>query len=265
MSTKVKTRIQNKYDTKENWAKASNFVPLKGELITVAPSTSEQGTATTIGTIPHRIKIGDGQRPIRELPYIGHPEVRYNSQQQSTLTGFSSVTLFSSGAVTLNLDLRQDSITSITNYEDREFIHHRAFISVDSRGTSKVTLNILGDGFNNTQDVLRASNVKISFVPSKCMLSSWHTGNTVSSNNYVLPEYHVTERATESSGTLNYTLSLPNDKNTQDDFLYNQGTFLVDITGFLFKDSNGDFRINLNIENSYLAQCTTIINTGATE
>ena len=30
---KVKTRIQNKCDTPENWNKATNFVPLKGEVV----------------------------------------------------------------------------------------------------------------------------------------------------------------------------------------------------------------------------------------
>lgn len=51
----VKTRIQNKNDTSENWAKAVNFIPLKGEII--------------IYTDKRLQKIGDGVTPVNDLPF----------------------------------------------------------------------------------------------------------------------------------------------------------------------------------------------------
>lgn len=55
MSKTVKTRIQNKIDTSANWAKATTFVPLKGEIV--------------IYSDLNQIKIGDGINKINDLPF----------------------------------------------------------------------------------------------------------------------------------------------------------------------------------------------------
>lgn len=55
MSKTVKTRIQNKIDTSANWAKATTFVPLKGEIF--------------IYSDLNQIKIGDGINKINDLPF----------------------------------------------------------------------------------------------------------------------------------------------------------------------------------------------------
>ena len=52
----IKTRIQNKNDTSENWAKAVNFIPLKGEII--------------IYTDTLRFKIGDGTTLLSQLEFV---------------------------------------------------------------------------------------------------------------------------------------------------------------------------------------------------
>lgn len=49
-------RIQHKIDTSENWAKAENFIPLKGELI--------------IYSDLRRIKIGDGNSYVNDLDFM---------------------------------------------------------------------------------------------------------------------------------------------------------------------------------------------------
>lgn len=56
-STVLKTRIQHKNDTTENWAKANNFIPLAGELI-------------VYNTTPPQVKIGDGATLVGDLPFI---------------------------------------------------------------------------------------------------------------------------------------------------------------------------------------------------
>ena len=56
MATKeLKVRTQQKNDTSTNWAKATTFVPLKGELIVY----------TDIG----QFKVGDGVTSVVNLPY----------------------------------------------------------------------------------------------------------------------------------------------------------------------------------------------------
>ena len=57
MSTKtVKSRIQLKYDTLDNWEKAINFIPKKGEICIYSDIPS--------------LKVGDGETYINDLPFI---------------------------------------------------------------------------------------------------------------------------------------------------------------------------------------------------
>ena len=57
----IKTRIQLKNDTEENWNKAINFVPKMGEVIIYSAD----------GTHPFsRLKVGDGETSVINLPFI---------------------------------------------------------------------------------------------------------------------------------------------------------------------------------------------------
>ena len=61
MAETIKTRIQLKNDTEENWNKAINFKPKKGEVIIYS----------TDGTHPFsRLKVGDGNTTVVNLPFI---------------------------------------------------------------------------------------------------------------------------------------------------------------------------------------------------
>lgn len=71
MAATVKTRIQLKCDTEENWNKAGpkegspGFIPLKGELIVYSADESHPFS---------RIKIGDGVTNVIELPFLHSEE-----------------------------------------------------------------------------------------------------------------------------------------------------------------------------------------------
>ena len=57
MSDKIfKTRIKQKIDTKANWDKAVNFIPLKGEYIYYSDL--------------HKVKVGDGVTKVGALPFL---------------------------------------------------------------------------------------------------------------------------------------------------------------------------------------------------
>ena len=56
MSKTLKTRIINKSDTSANWAKATTFIPLKGELIIYSDT--------------NQMKIGDGVTKVNDLPFF---------------------------------------------------------------------------------------------------------------------------------------------------------------------------------------------------
>ena len=62
MATKsLKTRIQNKHDTEANWAKATTFKPLAGELIIYDKDSNNAKP---------RFKIGDGITTVTSLPFV---------------------------------------------------------------------------------------------------------------------------------------------------------------------------------------------------
>ena len=62
MAEAIKTRIQLKNDTEENWNKATNFVPKQGELIIYSTDAAHP--------FP-RLKTGDGRTSVINLPFIG--------------------------------------------------------------------------------------------------------------------------------------------------------------------------------------------------
>ena len=72
------TRVQQKSDTSANWAKATNFTPLKGEII--------------VYTDLRKIKIGDGVTKVGALGFA-------NSKDAETLTGASLSTILNSSDV----------------------------------------------------------------------------------------------------------------------------------------------------------------------
>ena len=49
------TRIKHKIDTSANWAKAVNFIPLKGEIIIYSDTK--------------QMKVGDGITKVNDLPF----------------------------------------------------------------------------------------------------------------------------------------------------------------------------------------------------
>ncbi len=62
----LKTRIIAKHDTEENWNKAVNFIPYKGEQIIYDADTAHPF---------ERYKIGNGTDKVADLPFATHNEV----------------------------------------------------------------------------------------------------------------------------------------------------------------------------------------------
>lgn len=64
MAKQINARIITKHDQEQNWNKASSFVPKLGEIVVYEPDDLSFSS-----TVP-RIKVGDGIRIIKELPFI---------------------------------------------------------------------------------------------------------------------------------------------------------------------------------------------------
>ena len=70
---KINSRIQQKHDVAANWAKATNFIPQKGEIIIYDAEYNASGSETQAV----RFKIGDGTRTVNNLPFA---VIDYNSR-----------------------------------------------------------------------------------------------------------------------------------------------------------------------------------------
>lgn len=62
---KITSRIQQKHDVAANWAKATNFIPKKGEIIIYEAEYNASGEETQAV----RFKIGDGSKTVNNLPF----------------------------------------------------------------------------------------------------------------------------------------------------------------------------------------------------
>ena len=80
-------RMQQKIDTQENWEKATNFIPLKGEIIIYDIDANN---------ITRRIKIGDGITNVNNLDFFSPSS---NNQNIETEIIEGSTNAVSSGAV----------------------------------------------------------------------------------------------------------------------------------------------------------------------
>lgn len=83
---KLKTRIQNKHDTEANWAKATTFRPLAGELIIYDEDSNNAKP---------RFKVGDGITTVNNLPFVA--DVTYTKLIGSvdfTLTAYTDNLFF---------------------------------------------------------------------------------------------------------------------------------------------------------------------------
>lgn len=252
---KVKTRIQNKFDLKANWDKASNFIPLKGEIVAIAPDTGTSNSEAVFKKIPHRVKIGDGEHTLQNLSYLGEPVVKLYDTE---LTGFNSVTMLPSGDAELGFYLSKSKINTLDNFENQEYFHHRLFArTAGDLRSIKITLKLSGDG-NTVENGIDVSEADIVLKPTRCLLPSWNTGTTVSNSQHNIPNYRVISQEDITLGSLEYTLTLPADKDDENNYIYNNGAFQIDISCFLAKTDEGEIQLGLHIENDYLALCSKV-------
>lgn len=83
---KINSRIQQKHDVAANWAKATNFIPQKGEIIIYDAEYNASGSETQAV----RFKIGDGTRTVNNLPFA---VIDYNNRitsLESTVNGLGT-------------------------------------------------------------------------------------------------------------------------------------------------------------------------------
>lgn len=71
MEKNLKTRIIHKHDIEANWMKATNFIPLQGEIVVydIEKETDNLPEGRTNKYSYERLKIGDGISNVNDLPF----------------------------------------------------------------------------------------------------------------------------------------------------------------------------------------------------
>ena len=113
---KIQARIRQKVDTKANWDKATNFVPLKGEYIYYSDL--------------HKVKVGDGTTKVGSLPFLADSDTH-------SITGmYIGATNAKANAATTNGN------TYLKLYDDNT---KRAEFKVVGSGATKVSSDASGN------------------------------------------------------------------------------------------------------------------------
>lgn len=101
MSKILQTRVQNKHDIKANWDKATNFIPLAGEII--------------IYDDLNRIKIGDGESYLKDIKYIDETCVQFINELTNKMTNLETALANKQDKIYTWGDLANIADTSLVN------------------------------------------------------------------------------------------------------------------------------------------------------
>jgi hypothetical protein len=78
---RFKTRMQQKHDIEANWDRATDFIPMRGEIIVYDSEIDVDGTLLELpeGRTDRydyaRFRIGDGRSYLKDLPFAGGESV----------------------------------------------------------------------------------------------------------------------------------------------------------------------------------------------
>lgn len=134
-------RMVQKHDTKANWEKATNFIPLKGEII--------------IYDDLRKIKIGDGKTNVNTLNFMadtGNYFEKGNYISQIT-SGFQSESLYLNNSYGLGAELNGEGLWLWNQDEDRP-IRIGANVTNSDKEVFGIKIGLHSDtGFKKMEDV----------------------------------------------------------------------------------------------------------------
>lgn len=118
---KIQARIRQKVDTKANWDKATNFVPLKGEYIYYSDL--------------HKVKVGDGVTKVGSLPFLADQPIKtLNTNNTAPQPPSSSEAIAGSGTINLHKVAKTGSYNDLNDKPNVvKYTNH----TVEVAGTNK--------------------------------------------------------------------------------------------------------------------------------
>ena len=104
----IQTRIAQKHDVEENWNKAENFIPKKGEIIIY----DKDDNHVTI-----RVKVGDGVTVVKSLPFI--TDNYYTKSETDTKLNGKQAQLNTTQLAAVNSGITSDKVNKYDNYQSQ--------------------------------------------------------------------------------------------------------------------------------------------------
>ena len=167
---KVKTRIQNKHDTAENWSKLTT-APLAGEIIIYDKDDTHN---------KQRLKVGDGSTLIDQLPFIVDKEdtdSKLNSAICNVAVSGRDVTFTTVGGETIPIQTQDtDTNTKVTNAKSNTT---KAYITGTTSSTTNTGTQIFDDGVY--LDTEAGTLVATKFKGTATKATADASGNTITS------------------------------------------------------------------------------------
>ena len=165
----IKSRIVNKHAIESDWLKATNFVPLQGELIIYDIEIDADGNTLVLPegrTTPYtyeRFKIGDGITNVNELPFANeHTHSEYITESE----------LEGKGYLTEHQSIKTINGESLVGKGD---ITTSAIVGVEALPTENINTNIFyqcnsGKKITKAQLVMFENNEAIVAPPEACFI-----------------------------------------------------------------------------------------------
>lgn len=137
---KITSRIVHKHDTETNWNKATNFIPLKGELIVYDIDSTHDY---------ERVKIGDGVTKVSALPFADDTKVDkisgkglstndYTTDEKNKLAGIAT----GANKTTVDSSLSTSSTNPVQNKVVTAEINNLSTLVGDTSVSSQITTAI---------------------------------------------------------------------------------------------------------------------------
>lgn len=162
----LKTRFQLKIDTEENWSKATNFIPKKGEPIIYEPDSTNA---------KYRFKIGDGSTLVNSLDFAYDIDSELSSTSTNPVQNSAvNTALFSKAekgnfipVITATYSSSDDSYSyytaTVNEWSDANTVEdlegRMVYIKLDTTPEKK-SIQISFNGFSNIAVIRRVSGAK---------------------------------------------------------------------------------------------------------
>lgn len=195
MSKILNTRIQHKTDTTANWDKATNFIPLKGELIVYDDNNGQ----------PPKFKVGDGISNIKDLRFSTVDEVTKATQDANgnVITSTYATKTELNGKANSSHTHKKADITDFPTFSDTDTTYDLAATKSADNGSVKLNLTASGSGSGTDSVTIKGTGYTTVTSDSNGVITINSTGDGTGNNGVSLSDDTPKGAGTATPGTSN--------------------------------------------------------------